>query len=277
MFERTIVGGARSGVWQYIRETANNPSNGPIENVNSNLMGCYEMPGRRSAAVQAVAAGSRIGFTSNAAIGHPGPMLWYMARVPDGQNVNSWSPSGNVWFKIDQYGFRGGSGNPFEVDMTEVYTTIPANLRPGNYLLRGEHIGLHVNGAPQFYLSCAQLQVTGSGTATPTDLVAFPGAYSASHPGLMYNLYVGTHTSYPYPGPAVWGGSGGSNPPPPPPPATTITTSTTTRGGSTPTSPPSGNCAPMYGQCGGQGWNGPTCCSAGRCVASNDFYSQCVN
>ncbi|KAF3919027.1 hypothetical protein ABW21_db0200894 [Orbilia brochopaga] len=32
-----------------------------------------------------------------------------------------------------------------------------------------------------------------------------------------------------------------------------------------------------YGQCGGQGWTGPTSCVSGyTCVSSNDFYSQCV-
>ncbi|KAK7963749.1 hypothetical protein PG988_010723 [Apiospora saccharicola] len=36
-----------------------------------------------------------------------------------------------------------------------------------------------------------------------------------------------------------------------------------------------GSCAAMYGQCGGNGWSGPTCCSAGTCKASNEWYSQC--
>ncbi|KAG8702580.1 Beta-glucosidase cel3A [Ceratobasidium sp. 395] len=35
--------------------------------------------------------------------------------------------------------------------------------------------------------------------------------------------------------------------------------------------------APVYGQCGGQGWTGPTTCAAGStCVKSNDYYSQCL-
>ncbi|ORX63758.1 concanavalin A-like lectin/glucanase [Anaeromyces robustus] len=34
-------------------------------------------------------------------------------------------------------------------------------------------------------------------------------------------------------------------------------------------------CAPIWGQCGGQGFNGPTCCSEGACVSINEFYSQC--
>jgi hypothetical protein len=37
-----------------------------------------------------------------------------------------------------------------------------------------------------------------------------------------------------------------------------------------------GSCAPLYGQCGGTGWSGPTCCSGGTCKSSNQWYSQCL-
>ncbi|KAI0517441.1 1, 4-beta cellobiohydrolase [Xylaria bambusicola] len=37
------------------------------------------------------------------------------------------------------------------------------------------------------------------------------------------------------------------------------------------------NCAAQYGQCGGIGWSGATCCVSGStCVAQNDYYSQCL-
>ncbi|KAM5356857.1 hypothetical protein ACJ41O_003503 [Fusarium nematophilum] len=32
----------------------------------------------------------------------------------------------------------------------------------------------------------------------------------------------------------------------------------------------------LYGQCGGQGYTGPTACAKGKCVKANDWYSQCV-
>ncbi|EFQ25807.1 glycosyl hydrolase family 6 [Colletotrichum graminicola] len=36
-------------------------------------------------------------------------------------------------------------------------------------------------------------------------------------------------------------------------------------------------CASQWGQCGGQGWTGPSCCAAGSvCTVSNPFYSQCL-
>ncbi|KAH6914435.1 acetyl xylan esterase [Coprinopsis sp. MPI-PUGE-AT-0042] len=38
-----------------------------------------------------------------------------------------------------------------------------------------------------------------------------------------------------------------------------------------------GNCAAKWGQCGGQGYTGPTCCASGStCTKSNDWYSQCL-
>lgn len=56
-------------------------------------------------------------------------------------------------------------------------------------------------GGAQFYVSCYQLRVTGGGSASPAG-VSFPGAYSATDPGILFNLY-GTYTSYTVPGPAV--------------------------------------------------------------------------
>lgn len=168
-------------------------------------MACFEKEGRPAAGVQTVAAGTQVGFTSSNTMGHPGPLLFYMARVPDGQDVDSWSPAGeDVWFKIEQTGNTPDASPPFEVDMTEFHTTVPADLAPGNYLLRAEHIGLHISGAPQFYIACAQLEVTGGGSGSPSSLVSFPGAYSLSDPGLAWNMY-GDEGPYPYPGPEVWG------------------------------------------------------------------------
>ena len=47
---------------------------------------------------------------------------------------------------------------------------------------------------------------------------------------------------------------------------------------SAPTNPPTNpTCAARWGQCGGQGWTGPTCCESGStCSASNQWYSQCI-
>lgn len=38
----------------------------------------------------------------------------------------------------------------------------------------------------------------------------------------------------------------------------------------------SGGSVPLYGQCGGIGYTGPTSCAEGTCTATNEYYSQCL-
>ncbi|EPS43164.1 hypothetical protein H072_2960 [Dactylellina haptotyla CBS 200.50] len=56
--------------------------------------------------------------------------------------------------------------------------------------------------------------------------------------------------------------------------ASTATTRTTTAAGGG--GGGGGGCSAMWGQCGGIGWTGPTCCSSGTCKSSNAYYSQCL-
>ncbi|KAK4961763.1 hypothetical protein LTR10_002254 [Elasticomyces elasticus] len=59
--------------------------------------------------------------------------------------------------------------------------------------------------------------------------------------------------------------------------STTSATIKTTSTKASSTSSASAACATKFGQCGGSGWKGPTCCAAGStCKASGDFYSQCL-
>ncbi|KAJ3055554.1 hypothetical protein HK097_010162 [Rhizophlyctis rosea] len=53
---------------------------------------------------------------------------------------------------------------------------------------------------------------------------------------------------------------------------------TVTVGGQTTTTTQSngGQGSALYGQCGGQGWTGPTTCAQGTCRVSNQWYSQCL-
>ncbi|EAU84083.1 fungal cellulose binding domain-containing protein [Coprinopsis cinerea okayama7 len=70
---------------------------------------------------------------------------------------------------------------------------------------------------------------------------------------------------------AIYEGVENPNPPTNPPP--TQPTQPPTQ----PTNPPPGNCAARYGQCGGQGWNGPSCCQSGAsCQVVNQWYHQCL-
>lgn len=54
----------------------------------------------------------------------------------------------------------------------------------------------------QFYPSCVQFDISGDGTAVPSDDFDFAGGYSYSDPGILFNLYGGA-TSYTPPGPAM--------------------------------------------------------------------------
>ena len=63
------------------------------------------------------------------------------------------------------------------------YFTMPTCVAPGHYLMRVELLALHSassQGAAQFYMECAQINVVGgTGAKTPSP-VSFPGAYSVS-------------------------------------------------------------------------------------------------
>jgi sarcosine oxidase gamma subunit len=68
--------------------------------------------------------------------------------------------------------------------------TLPSNIAPGAYLIRHEIIALHLAdkaGGAEFYPSCSQIRVGGSGTGVPKDseLVSLPGAYSDTDPGIL--------------------------------------------------------------------------------------------
>ncbi|KAI1497864.1 endoglucanase IV precursor [Biscogniauxia marginata] len=141
---------------------------------------------------------------------HVGPVITYMARCPD-SGCNDYMPGNDaVWFKIAEEG-RSGTSNTWGDTrlMTSanagVQYTVPDCLKPGYYLVRHEIIALHsaweYPGA-QFYPSCHQLEVTGSGTTTPSDLVSFPGVYKESDPGITYDSYQAQ--AYTIPGPAVF-------------------------------------------------------------------------
>ncbi len=90
--------------WQSVRVTANHYSNGPVTDVASADMRCYQLTpgGGGSTATTPVKAGSSITWAANPNIFHPGPMSAYMAKVPEGQTLSAWDGSGAVWFKVYQ-------------------------------------------------------------------------------------------------------------------------------------------------------------------------------
>jgi hypothetical protein len=159
----------------------------------------------------------------------------------------------------------------------KVYFQVPKDIAPGNYLVRAEVIALHVAGSvggAQFYMSCYQLTVAGSGSASPAT-VRFPGAYSATDPGILINIHT-TLSGYTIPGPAVYeGGAAPGTTAKTTAPGTTAspTTASPTTVKTTASPSPTGSAVAHYGQCGGNGYAGSTnCASPYTCVAVSPPY-----
>ncbi|KAH7413051.1 putative endo-beta-1,4-glucanase D [Cadophora sp. MPI-SDFR-AT-0126] len=287
IFVQLTAGGVTNAVSYGIRTPT---YDGPITDVLSNDIACNGGPNptMSSDKVINVKAGETVKATwrhtltstplfSNPArnvidASHKGPVMAYMKKVTDAKTD---SGIGGGWFKISQAGLNTGRIQDI---------TIPTCIEDGQYLLRAELIALHSAGSSQgaqFYMECAQINVTGgSGSAKPAT-VSLPGAYSPNDPGILINIYQ-TLTSYTIPGPAPFTcGAGGSSPTTPPAstPTTLITskstTSTTTSKAAT-SSAATGGTAPLYGQCGGLDWKGATVCASGTCKANGAYYSQCL-
>ncbi|KFY47869.1 hypothetical protein V495_01769 [Pseudogymnoascus sp. VKM F-4514 (FW-929)] len=194
-FPALINNGAMTADWEYVRQWTGYNTLKPVTDVTSLDIRCNIDASAVSApGVLSIAAGSQLGFAIKPQVVHPGPMAVYMAQVPDGSDAANWDGSGNVWFKIMESGATN-QGNPLDwayVGTNKVTFTLPATLPSGQYLVRIESIALHqaqTVGGAQFYHSCGQIEVTGGGSGNPGPVVAFPGAYSATDPGILIDLW----------------------------------------------------------------------------------------
>ncbi|KAK7185477.1 fungal cellulose binding domain-containing protein [Paraphaeosphaeria sporulosa] len=193
--------------WSAVRQAKNWQNNGFVGDVTSSDIRCNQLYAGNETV--SVAAGSSVKVNVNPNAYHPGPFQSYLAKVPEGQDVNKWDPTGAVWFRIyaEQPKFGSQARKLTNTGAANYDIKIPSCIPAGKYLMRNEHIGLHVaqsSGGAQFYLSCAQIEVTGGGSKTPTNLAAFPGAYKASDPGILININYPVPTSYVNPGPATF-------------------------------------------------------------------------
>jgi len=179
-------------------------NNSPVTSATSSSLTCNVTPGAATATVS-VAAGSKIGFVLDNTLYHLGPAAIYLGQVPSGETAASWDGSGTNWFKIAEWGASSFNPTDFaDYDASQLSTTIPSDIPAGQYLVHIEQIALHVVGSPQWYISCAQIAVTGGGSANPAK-VSIPGAYTATDPGLTVDIY-NPITSYTVPGPAPFTG-----------------------------------------------------------------------
>ncbi|CAE6444696.1 unnamed protein product, partial [Rhizoctonia solani] len=247
-----------NGQNQYIRSP---PSNYPVKDLNSNAVAC-NVNNRAVPKTLKVKAGDTVTFEwfhdfrddEIIAASHKGPAVVYIAPT-------SSNGAGNVWVKLFQEGYNGNWAVDKIIATHGQHSVKIPNIAAGQYLLRPELITLHeadtaYSSNPargvQLYMSCIQIEVETSGSALPSG-VAFPGTYKYSDPGLVFNLYESSPSSYVIPGPAVWSGSAGGS------------ISRVGTAGQSPTTPPSGGSGtvPKYQQCGGIGWSGATACVSG--------------
>ncbi|KAI0127227.1 fungal cellulose binding domain-containing protein [Xylariales sp. AK1849] len=198
IFERLTVVDTEYAVYQYIRENTN--YNSPVTDLASTDLRCNVGANGTGTDTVAITAGDSFTFTLDIAVYHQGPVSIYMSKAPT--TAAEYDGSGE-WFKITDIGptFDGSTAT---WDLSQSYTsTIPTCIEPGEYLLRIQQLAIHnpwPAGIPQFYISCAQVSVSGSGSST-FDGVLIPGAFKDTDPGYTVNIYSG-FTNYTVPGPA---------------------------------------------------------------------------
>ncbi|CAI4214920.1 unnamed protein product [Parascedosporium putredinis] len=186
-------------------------SNSPVTDVTSNDIRCNANPSAAANVCEAIdrrrnarAQHSRL---RHPAIGgnHFGPVMVYLSKVDDAATADGSSQ----FFKIGEFGYDA-STQKWGTDILndncgQFEVNLPSDIPDGDYLLRAEAIALHAagqEGGAQFYMSCYQLRVSGGGGSTPAG-VSFPGAYSASDPGIKIDIYGSDLGTYEIPGPAV--------------------------------------------------------------------------
>ncbi|KAI8323414.1 hypothetical protein GQ54DRAFT_296740 [Martensiomyces pterosporus] len=145
---------------------------------------------------------------------HVGPCLVYMAPLASGGK-------GDAWFKIFEEGYDTASKkwctDRIRANQGKLDVNLPADIKAGDYLLRTEIIALHQamddyatnpSRGAQYYVNCAQVSVSGGGSASPQGY-PIPGIYKTNDPGILFN-HNKPFTTYPIPGPPICSSIGSS-------------------------------------------------------------------
>lgn len=192
--------------------TAGNTDNGfvaPSEFANGDII-CHKSA-TNAGGHAVVAAGDKITIQWDTwPESHHGPVIDYLANCGTA-GCETVDKTSLEFFKIDEVGLVDGSNAPGVWGSDQLIANnnawmvqIPENIAPGFYVLRHEIIALHsgnqANGA-QNYPQCFNLQVTGSGTDTPSG-VKGTSLYTPTDEGILFNIYQSL-SSYPIPGPSL--------------------------------------------------------------------------
>ena len=126
---------------------------------------------------------------------HKGPCAVYMKKVDN--SAASDNAAGDGWFKVMEEGYDSSTGKwcteKLIPDDGHLAATIPKDLAAGYYLVRPELLALHqadkTPADPQFYVGCAQIFLSSSGSAVPHNTVSIPGYVSMSTPAMTFNIW----------------------------------------------------------------------------------------
>jgi hypothetical protein len=204
IFSRLMVNGTLSSNFQYIRDVAANPDGHPelfgkgfplVDGLSSPDLVCGRsaFPVRNpSIETATILAGDDVSFYLSTpyddlpdayqpTIFHIGPGQVFLSKLPESVNdLNDYDGRGD-FFKI---AYAGVKNNKFILlDTLAMNFTIPATTPPGKYLMRIEHWMVdYRKGNSQWYVSCAHVDIMGSGGGMPDKFIRFPNAYSEEDP-----------------------------------------------------------------------------------------------
>ncbi|KAI8932066.1 hypothetical protein NX059_010954 [Plenodomus lindquistii] len=213
-YDRIIVNGEIIGSpYQYIRKTNN--TNAPLENVNSTDIRCNAGASSGTALntqTYTVDAGANLGFAINDTFGHPGPQQVYISRAPglaaDYDGSGDWARIYSLTYSLNGSEGAGDGLLKWATHRTRTFNfKLPSELPAGEYLVRAEGLALHAAHKPdkaQFYVACAQIKVTGTGTGAPEPTIRLPGGYRWNSTGVLIPEFWSRITNYTAPGPMLW-------------------------------------------------------------------------
>ena len=121
--------------------------------------------------------------------------------------------AGDGWFKIWNEDYDSSSGKWCTEKLIDnnghLSVKIPADIAGGYYLVRSELLALQQADKtppdPQFYVGCAQIFLSSTGSSTPGHTVSIPGYVDMSNPAMTFSIY-NQPMKLPYPmfGPPVY-------------------------------------------------------------------------
>lgn len=185
--------------------------NNPTEDVTSPDMTCGKVALTDDTIIP-VSAGDRVGAWWGHVLGgpmspddadhpiassHHGPITAWLAPVEDAASAEADSSLG--FFKVAEDGFDMET-NTWGVDNMIAndgwaYFDVPECIAPGDYILRVELLALHSAYEPmgaQFYISCANIRISGDGDFEPDETQNFPGAYEQDDPAIHADIWGAT-------------------------------------------------------------------------------------